>query len=125
MYLHYSLRQLTYLHLWVFNWFQLLCPSNLSYDWQLGSIPLIKRWQDQRNLLTLVGGLVALSLWQTLFSKQANLQSISNQSSFYIQTNRKALSFSLLMLVLPFVPASNMFFPVGFVAAERTIYIPR
>jgi len=102
-------RQLSYLHLWVFNWFQLLCPSNLSYDWQLGSIPLIKRWQDQRNLLTLVGGLVALSLWQTLFSKQAN---------------RKALSFSLLMLVLPFIPASNMFFPVGFVAAERTIYIP-
>ena len=33
-----------------------------------------------------------------------------------------ALAFSLLTLVLPFLPASNLFFPVGFVAAERTLY---
>ena len=28
------------------------------------------------------------------------------------------------MLVIPFVPASNLFFPVGFVVAERVLYIP-
>jgi len=26
--------------------------------------------------------------------------------------------------VLPFVPASNLFFPVGFVVAERVLYVP-
>ena len=31
-------------------------------------------------------------------------------------------SFSLL--VLPFIPASNLFFPVGFVVAERILYTP-
>lgn len=32
--------------------------------------------------------------------------------------------FSLGLLVLPFVPATNMFFYVGFVVAERVLYIP-
>lgn len=30
----------------------------------------------------------------------------------------------LTMLVIPFLPASNIFFNVGFVLAERTLYIP-
>ena len=29
-------------------------PENLSYDWQMGSIPLITSVRDHRNLLTLV-----------------------------------------------------------------------
>ena len=32
--------------------------------------------------------------------------------------------FSLLFTVLPFVPASNLLQTVGFVAAERTLYVP-
>jgi hypothetical protein len=31
---------------------------------------------------------------------------------------------SLVFLILPFLPASNLFFPVGFVVAERILYIP-
>jgi protein O-mannosyl-transferase len=27
-------------------------------------------------------------------------------------------------MVLPFLPASNLFFPVGFVVAERVLYMP-
>ena len=27
-------------------------------------------------------------------------------------------------LILPFIPASNIFFPVGFVVAERILYLP-
>ena len=30
----------------------------------------------------------------------------------------------LSLLVFPFLPASNMLFPVGFVVAERVLYIP-
>lgn len=34
------------------------------------------------------------------------------------------LIFSIALLVLPFIPASNLFFYVGFVIAERVLYIP-
>ena len=27
-------------------------------------------------------------------------------------------------MVIPFIPASNIFFPVGFVVAERILYMP-
>lgn len=30
----------------------------------------------------------------------------------------------MAMLIIPFLPASNIFFNVGFVLAERTLYIP-
>ena len=37
----------------------------------------------------------------------------------------KCLSlFALSLLVLPFLPASNLLFPVGFVIAERVLYLP-
>ncbi|ETE69453.1 Transmembrane and TPR repeat-containing protein 3, partial [Ophiophagus hannah] len=31
---------------------------------------------------------------------------------------------ALCLIVLPFIPASNLFFPVGFVVAERVLYVP-
>ncbi len=31
---------------------------------------------------------------------------------------------ALSLMVFPFLPASNLFFPVGFVIAERILYIP-
>jgi len=31
---------------------------------------------------------------------------------------------SLVLLVVPFLPASNLFFRVGFVVAERVLYLP-
>ena len=31
---------------------------------------------------------------------------------------------SLALMALPFIPASNLFFPVGFVVAERVLYAP-
>jgi len=31
---------------------------------------------------------------------------------------------ALSLIIFPFVPASNLFFPVGFVVAERILYVP-
>ena len=31
---------------------------------------------------------------------------------------------SAVLLVVPFIPASNLFFRVGFVVAERVLYLP-
>ncbi len=38
---------------------------------------------------------------------------------------RRRFALGLLLLVVPFVPASNLLFPVGFVIAERVLYTPR
>merc|ERR1711874_190966 len=58
----FSTRLLTYLYLGSFNLNTLIYPNNLSYDWQMGSIPLVQSIQDQRNihsilLLSLLTGL--------------------------------------------------------------------
>jgi Domain of unknown function (DUF1736) len=35
-----------------FNLWLLICPSQLSHDWQMGSIPIILNIRDTRNILT-------------------------------------------------------------------------
>jgi hypothetical protein len=45
-------RALTFLFLPAFNWWLLLCPSKLSFDWSMGSIPLVEGVSDVRNLAT-------------------------------------------------------------------------
>jgi Domain of unknown function (DUF1736) len=48
----FQTRILTFLYLSSFNLWLLLCPSQLSHDWQMGSIPLVLSVRDSRNLLT-------------------------------------------------------------------------
>jgi hypothetical protein len=47
-------RTLTFLYLSSLNTWLLICPTTLSHDWQMGSIPLIHNVKDTRNLLTLL-----------------------------------------------------------------------
>ena len=43
----------------------------------------------------------------------------------FLQPNvRKRVFFALVLSIVPFLPASNMFVTVGFVVAERVLYIP-
>ena len=44
---------LTFNYLVAFNVWLLLCPRVLSYDWQVGSIPLVTGLDDIRNLATI------------------------------------------------------------------------
>ena len=46
----------------------------------------------------------------------------SNSKETY--THKEVLLFGISLMVLPFLPASNLFFPVGFVVAERVLYLP-
>ncbi|GFR75876.1 transmembrane and TPR repeat-containing protein 2-like [Elysia marginata] len=59
-------RILTFLHLPVVNLWLLLCPVNLSYDWTLGSVPLVTDIGDPRNVWTglFYSGLLAL-IWRS------------------------------------------------------------
>ncbi|KAM9389218.1 protein O-mannosyl-transferase TMTC1 [Phaethornis superciliosus] len=104
-------RFLTYSYLLAFNAWLLLAPITLCYDWQVGSIPLIESLWDVRNLAT-----VFLVLVMALLSLHC--------IAAFKKLEHKEVLVGLLFLVFPFIPASNLFFRVGFVVAERVLYMP-
>ncbi|XP_067123491.1 protein O-mannosyl-transferase Tmtc3-like isoform X2 [Centruroides vittatus] len=103
-------RQLTYNYLLPVNAWLLLFPYNLCCDWTMGTIPLVESFLDLRNLATLtLYCAVGIMIWRAISSddEQSNI-----------------LIISLALIIFPFLPASNLFFPVGFVVAERVLYTP-
>ncbi|XP_006867035.1 PREDICTED: transmembrane and TPR repeat-containing protein 1 [Chrysochloris asiatica] len=105
------MRFLTYSYLLAFNVWLMLAPITLCYDWQVGSIPLVETIWDMRNLATILLALVMALL------------SLHCLAAFKRLEHKEALV-GLLFLVFPFIPASNLFFRVGFVVAERVLYMP-
>ncbi|XP_067998904.1 protein O-mannosyl-transferase TMTC3 isoform X2 [Melanerpes formicivorus] len=103
-------RQLTFNYLLPVNAWLLFNPSELCCDWTMGTIPLVESVLDVRNVATLtffgfLGSLIVFSLR-------------------YPGDSSKTVLMALCLIVLPFIPASNLFFPVGFVVAERVLYVP-
>eukprot|EP00403_Amphidinium_massartii_P000147 CAMPEP_0178377928 /NCGR_PEP_ID=MMETSP0689_2-20121128/4167_1 /TAXON_ID=160604 /ORGANISM="Amphidinium massartii, Strain CS-259" /LENGTH=424 /DNA_ID=CAMNT_0019997989 /DNA_START=317 /DNA_END=1591 /DNA_ORIENTATION=- len=90
---------------------RLLCwPQFLCYDYSMDAIPAVRTLMDCRLLLPLAayaGLFGALSAVFTLHPQQ-----------------RRAGLVSLALMVLQFLPASNIFFPVGTVIGERLLYMP-
>lgn len=104
-------RQLTYHYLISVNLWLLLFPCDLCCDWTMGTVPLVESFFDTRNLATLFA-YVTLAIFVLTALNTENRQ----QATIIIM--------SLAFMILPFLPASNLFFPVGFVIAERVLYIP-
>ncbi|XP_058298419.1 protein O-mannosyl-transferase TMTC1 isoform X3 [Hylobates moloch] len=104
-------RFLTYSYLLAFNMWLLLAPVTLCYDWQVGSIPLVETIWDMRNLATIL-----LAVVMALLSLHC--------LAAFKRLEHKEVLVGLLFLVFPFIPASNLFFRVGFVVAERVLYMP-
>ncbi|UYV70810.1 TMTC3 [Cordylochernes scorpioides] len=112
-------RHLTYAFLLPLNAWLLLFPWHLCCDWTMGTVLLVESVADPRNgtlpVYRCAGG------YKTDFGL-AILCITDHQSqpkfSFIPVTQ------GLALLVLPFLPASNVFFPVGFVVAERVLYSP-
>ncbi|XP_072045716.1 protein O-mannosyl-transferase TMTC3-like [Amphiura filiformis] len=103
-------RHLTYWYLLPVNAWLLLCPSQLCCDWTMGTIPLVTSAIDPRNLAT--AAFVMIIIWLGCYA-------------VFVEGKRsRQVAMSLCFLVLPFIPASNLFFPVGFVVAERVLYVP-
>ena len=76
----------------------------------MGTIPPIASPTDPRNLLTLATFASLLSMGCYAMSSRDG--------------HHRKLLFGLCLMSIPFIPASNLFFPVGFVIAERVLYIP-
>lgn len=178
-------RTLTFLFLPAFNFWLLLCPRWLSFDWSMESIPLLTSPFDPRNALSacfyaagfrfLLHISRAISaqkssalLWNHRLKSSRNgtynkaviinnnshayanghhrtsngngvIANGSPSATLYHQTSTSsavdsyqcpasahtdAVIIATSLLVFPFVPATNLFFYVGFVVAERVLYVP-
>merc|ERR1719163_458488 len=90
---------------------RLLCwPQFLCYDYSMDAIPPVQTPLDCRLLLPLAAYVgFAAAVTATLSAPRRY---------------RRAGLISLAVLVVPFLPASNILFPVGTVVGERLLYIP-
>eukprot|EP00118_Oscarella_pearsei_P013628 m.110496 g.110496 ORF g.110496 m.110496 type:complete len:643 (+) comp37400_c0_seq1:3-1931(+) len=104
-------RVLSFSYIYSFNAWLLLCPYALCCDWSLGSIPLIHGFMDPHNLasLALYATIIALIGYVLLRQKRQE---------------RLVVGLSLAFLLVPFIPVTGIFFQVGFVVAERVLYLP-
>ncbi|GFS71884.1 protein O-mannosyl-transferase TMTC3 [Trichonephila clavipes] len=103
-------RQLTYNYLLAVNAWLLLFPCHLCCDWTMSTVPVVESFWDARNVATIV-------LYGGLFYLLKNLSRLEEDV-------KMTVIMSLSLLIVPFLPATNLFFPVGFVVAERVLYIP-
>ncbi|XP_008486662.1 transmembrane and TPR repeat-containing protein 4-like, partial [Diaphorina citri] len=108
----FVMRVFNYNYIYAINLWLLLCPQWLCNDWSMGSLPLIQSWTDYRLVFV-------LAFWTAM----AGLLLRCVQSLFDQQRRRDVLIATSLIIV-PFLPASNLLFRVGFVIAERNLYIP-
>ena len=104
-------RQLSWLHLVFVNTKLLLFPSHLSADWRYGGATLIESICDWNNVLTGV----TLCLITAL-----SVYCLTHQD----KNHRRIILMGMCLTVFSFLPVSNLFFPVGFVVAERVLYLP-
>eukprot|EP00940_MAST-03C_sp_MAST-3C-sp2_P000932 g932.t1 len=96
----------------------------LCHDWSLSSIPIVRDVHDPRNALS-VAFLASLLIFAAfvVFRVLGTSKTTSvRQASLGTQTSIVCLGGT--MLLLPFLPASNLLFWVGFVIAERVMYLP-
>lgn len=95
----------------VFNFNLLLFPLTLCSDWSYGSVPLLLTASDPR-----VVGIIFL--YAVLAHRLYKLWGSQEPHSLIELT-------AWGMMVLSFLPASGLLFTVGFVVAERVLYLPR
>ncbi|KAH8040247.1 hypothetical protein HPB51_009795 [Rhipicephalus microplus] len=94
-------RVTNYNHVYALNAWLLLCPQWLCFDWSMGCLTLIRSITDIRIISVLALWLsLAILISRMVLAPDAQL--------------RRLLCLSLSLLVVPFLPASNIFFRVGF-----------
>ncbi|CAO1368458.1 unnamed protein product [Diamesa hyperborea] len=108
----------TFTYLPVFNFKLLVYPQTLSFDWGMDAIPRITSLFEFRNIISLI---FYVTLGRTIIQ---NLLFLHRTIPKIVNSKRLAILISITILTLPFLPAANLFFYVGFVVAERILYLP-
>uniref|UniRef100_A0A1B0DNC2 dolichyl-phosphate-mannose--protein mannosyltransferase n=1 Tax=Phlebotomus papatasi TaxID=29031 RepID=A0A1B0DNC2_PHLPP len=97
-------KSLSQMYLYALNYWIILCPDWLSFDWALGSISLVDTFLDARFLSIVIFWAFFLGLIWTSLNSPKQLTALS-------------------LIVIPFLPACGII-KLGFVIAERVLYIP-
>lgn len=105
------IRGLNYNYLYSINSWLLVSPQWLCFDWSMGCIPVIQTFGDPRILAVAVFWIILAALILTCLKGT-------------ITQEQRTLAMALAFVIVPFLPASNLFFRVGFVIAERILYLP-
>uniref|UniRef100_A0A8L7T4E6 dolichyl-phosphate-mannose--protein mannosyltransferase n=2 Tax=Brugia malayi TaxID=6279 RepID=A0A8L7T4E6_BRUMA len=103
------LRLINYCYIYMlYIWLQLY-PFHLCFDYSMGCVTLIESINDHRFLIStifIIGVIIfIIQLIRGYFEKQLRI-------------------FSIVFYIITFLPASNIFVTVGFVLAERVLYLP-
>jgi hypothetical protein len=106
-------RVLTWSYLVPINAFMLVVPHPLLCDWGHDTVPLVKSLADTRNFITFsfFAGLTVMVLHLL-------------RSVLRTRARSPATFIGVCWAAITFLPASNLFFPVGFVVADRVLYTP-
>ncbi|KAK4313661.1 hypothetical protein Pmani_015008 [Petrolisthes manimaculis] len=105
-------RSLNYQYTYSMNALLLLLPIWLCFDWSMGCVPVIVNFGDLRLLL-----LPLLWFAFIMLLRRGVTQGRTAHTS-------RCVLMGLALGIVPFLPASNVFFRVGFVIAERVLYLP-
>ena len=92
------------------NAWLLIFPSPLRHDYRFGYVPLVETLPDYRLALTSIFFVCLLTFGLC----------VAAMKKTYCHT----ASFAVSTMILFFLPSSNLLFNVGFVVAERVLYLP-
>jgi len=103
-------RVATLQHYWALHALLLIWPQWLCFDWALGCVPVLdSNKPDLRFLSPLLLGCVLLLIITQAIREARNA--------------RLVLTWALAFLILPFLLSTNLLVTVGFVVAERALYL--
>ncbi|CAG9768829.1 unnamed protein product [Ceutorhynchus assimilis] len=106
------IRIFSYSYIYLMNAVLLIWPQWLCFDWSMGCIPLIQSFSDIRIL-------PVICFW--VFIAAAIIRILSDC------VKREKIDVSVMgasLILIPFLPSSNLLLKVGFVVAERTLLLP-
>ena len=101
-------RILTFNYIYVINFYILVLPQWLCFDWAMGCISVLSSF-DYRIYFVIF-------LWNLLLS-------MAVKSVHEIKKQNFLLLYILALLIIPFILSMNIFVHVGFVIAERNLYL--
>ena len=103
----FKMRALSYAqsHFWYL--FKLIYPRYLCFDYGFSCLPIISSILDLRNILPLL-----------------TYSSLLLFLSYSILKMKYNIILSLLLMLIPLLPALNILFPIGTILAERLLFIP-
>ncbi|POM78680.1 Hypothetical protein PHPALM_3768, partial [Phytophthora palmivora] len=108
-------RMLSYAHLHAWYLWKLLWPRWLCFDYGYNTIPVIESITDLRNMYTFLAyAVVAIGMYGAITQLWGSTKVAPSSLAMM----------SIAFGVIPFIPASNILFPVGTVVAERLLYFP-